>query len=133
MLGQIWAWIKVKFDPKPVKLAIVRRYLDANGSYVGELYIEEQGKNFKGYTMIGASLDTLPFGCHEVDARCDDHAFYLDTEHDFLAYIDKNVLRVGALNPADNNAVRRMVAKMPRRGMRIIVQNRFVENVMERA
>lgn len=114
-------WIKGLFQHEPIKLAIVRRYEDANGSYVGELYIEQTVKGVTAYNMIGASLDTLPFdftGEMQVGE-------FLDLKHDFLASMPEWCVRVGALDPKDNDHVREMVAKMPRRRMTLVVQNRF--------
>jgi hypothetical protein len=108
-----------------VRLAIVRRYADANGSYVGELYAERKGKNFTGYEMIGASLDTLPF-----DIQNETDVFALDTRNDFLKPMPPMTIRVGALNPKDNDDVRTTVRKLRRRGMILMIQNGFIEHVL---
>jgi hypothetical protein len=108
----------------------VRRYQDANGSYVGELYLYEtvtrRHDMVTGYQMIGASLDTLP-----LDMVNETTVFALDTGNDFLAPMPPMTVRVGATEPKDNDSVRRMVRKLPRRNMTLIVQNRFIEHVMD--
>jgi len=122
-------FIKGLFRRAPVRLAIVRRYADANGSYVGELYMEQEQNGIRSYRMIGASLDTLPLDI-DLTLRVN-MAYVLDTENDFLAYMPAGRLRVGALDPQDNDRVRRMVARLPRRRMTLVVQNRFIEHVLE--
>lgn len=115
----------------PVCLAIVRRYADANGAFVGELYLYEtvtrRYDTIAGYRMIGASLDTLPL---ELDHRETD-VFALDTENDFLAPMPAMTMRVGALEPKDNENVQRMIRRLPRRNMRLMIQNGFIEHVLQ--
>jgi hypothetical protein len=127
MIRLFISFVKSLFKRSPVKLAIVRKYTDANGSFVGELYIEQKQKAFTGYTMIGASLDTLPF-----DLQNETDVFALDTRNDFLAPMPPMTLRVGALDPQDNEAIRKAVRNMPRRRMKLIIQNRFIEYVLEK-
>jgi hypothetical protein len=130
MLNKLFSFLRGLFNRSPVRFAIVRRYADANGSYVGELYMEQTVKNVISYNMIGASLDTLPLESAEVLTA--GVAFDLDTKNDFLIPMPLGTLRVGALDPKDNDRVRRMVASLPRRRMMLVVQNRFIEHVMER-
>jgi hypothetical protein len=112
--------------PKTYSLAIVRRYTDANGSFVGELYLLGSFAGVLGYRMIGVSLDTLPFDCQNGAP-----SFDLDTEHDFLGPMPVGCLRVGAQDPRDNDAVRDSVARLARTGtISLQVQNRFIEHVM---
>jgi hypothetical protein len=114
------------FDFTAVKLAIVRRYPDANGNYIGELYLLDQ--NVRGhdvYMMIGASLDNLPL---EYKGG---RLWNVDTENDFLAYLPPNTLRVGALEPLDNEYVQRRIAHLPYWNRKIIIQNRFIETILE--
>jgi hypothetical protein len=119
-------WIKRFFDFTPVKLAIVRRYTDANGNYIGELYLlDERVKGHDVYMMIGASLDNLPL---EYEGG---RLWSIDTENDFLAYLRPNTIRVGALNPLDNEYVQHRVARMPYWKREIVVQNRFIETILE--
>jgi hypothetical protein len=126
-------WLRNLFSRKPVRLAIVRRYADANGSYVGELYMDQAVRRkhdtFTGYAMIGVSLDTLPLDW--VDDPATWCGFTLDTMNDFLAPMTLYTVRVGALDPQDNDNVRKMVARLPRRNMTLVIQNRFIEHVME--
>lgn len=124
------------FFPTPVRLFVVRRYQDANGSFVGELYLHEtiqrKQDTLEGYVMIGASLDTLPLNANACDADTLDRfiGWTLDTRNDFLAPIMANVLRVGALEPWDNDIVRQRVARLRGR-IWLTIQNRFVEAVQD--
>ncbi len=105
----------------------MRRYADANGSFVGELYLLGTFAGVLQYSMIGMSLDTLPFTVHEVTA------FDLDVQHDFLAPMPEGCVRIGAQDPRDDMAVRANVARLAREGsIALQVQNRFVEHVMGR-
>lgn len=127
----IWQWLRNLVDPAPVKLAIVRKYQDANGSYVGELYLYDvvtrKHDTITGYQMIGASLDTLPLELGTESTT----VFALDTGNDFLAPMPPMTLRVGSLYPAENDSIRKVIRNLPRRNMTLIVQNRFIEHVME--
>jgi hypothetical protein len=107
-------------------MAIVRRYCDANGSFIGELYLLGTFAGVLGYQQIGMSLDTLPFDAKNVIA------FDLDTEHDFLFPMPSGCVRVGAQDPRDTGAVRKHVAKLAAEGrIALQVQNRFIEHVMD--
>lgn len=123
-----WLWLLV--NPPPVKLAIVRKYQDANGSYVGELYlydiVQRKHDTVTGYQMIGVSLDTLPLDLGMEYTT----VFALDTGNDFLVPMPPMTVRVGATEPKDNASVQKMVRKLPRRNMTLIVQNRFIERVL---
>jgi len=123
-------WLRGLLGSEPVRLAIVRRYADANGSFVGELYLYDtvyrKHGDVTGFRMVGVSLDTLPF-----DAQNETDVFGLDTRSDFLEPMPPMTVRVGAHEPKDNDAVREMVRGLPRRNMTLIVQNRFIEHVME--
>jgi hypothetical protein len=112
--------------PRTYSLAIVRRYTDANGSFVGELYLLGSFAGVLGYQMIGVSLDTLPFDCQNGAP-----SFDLDTDNDFLSPMPVGCLRVGAQDPRDNDAVRAHVARLAREGkLSLQVQNRFIERVL---
>jgi hypothetical protein len=129
MLDRIVGFIRSLFKRrrKAYSMAIVRRYTDANGSFVGELYLLGTFAGVLGYQQIGMSLDTLPF-----DAR-DVAAFDLDTVNDFLVPMPGQCVRVGAQDPRDNDAVRRHVARLATDGsIALQVQNRFIEHVLER-
>jgi hypothetical protein len=114
----------------PVHLAIVRRYVDANGHYVGELYMYGMFAGMGTYRLIGCSLDSLPLDMAALSLG--DAPNTLDLEHDFLAIMPPNTLRVGAAEPKDNEGVRQMIARIPRRNIRLVIQNRFIEHIMER-
>ena len=128
MLYRIAAWFNSLFAAKPVKLAIVRRYCDANGSFVGELYMEGNMAGVSAYRMIGASLDTLPLNWKDAPEFI---SAKFDTVNDFLAIPTANMVRVGALDPKDNDKVRKMISKFPRNRITLVVQNRFIEHVLE--
>ena len=118
------AWLKPR---KTWSMAIVRRYTDANGSFVGELYLLGTFFGVLQYQMIGVSLDTLPFETKEI------RSFDLDTENDFLHPMPEGCVRVGALDPRDNDAVRANVARLAGEGTICLqVQNRFVEHVLSK-
>lgn len=127
-MDKILQLLRELFAPRPVRLAIVRRYRDANGSNVGELYIEQERGGVRTYNMVGMSLDTLPF---ELSRPIGLSGGTLDTDNDFLAPMPNYRVRVGALSPQDNDSVREMVARLPRRRMTLTVQNRFIEHVLE--
>ena len=113
------------FDFSPVHLAIVRRYQDANGHNVGELYLELPDKH--GYRMVGVSLDSLPLD-YTGGKLCK-----LDTSRDFLALpMPRNTVRVGAVDPDNNDFIRDYVAGLPRWNRSLMVQNRFIEFILER-
>ena len=130
LLERFFNWIYAQLDPAPIRLAVVRKYLDANGSYVGELYLEESFAGMRAYKMIGVSLDTLPLAAGDsFPGRVD---FALDTANDFLAFMPPLTLRVGAIDPLDNDAVRQRIARLPRRRLVLAVQNRFIEHVLDK-
>jgi hypothetical protein len=122
-------WLRGLFDRRPVHLAIVRRYTDANNNFVGELYKYDTFAGVGSYRLVGCSLDSLAF---DLGALClADEPKTLDVAHDFLAPMPANTLRVGAAEPKDNDAVRAMIGRIPRRNIRLVVQNKFIEHVLE--
>jgi hypothetical protein len=126
-LGGILQGLVPSFTPKTYSLAIVRRYTDANGSFVGELYLLGTFAGILGYQMIGVSLDTLPFDCQNGVP-----SFDLDTEHHFLDAMPVGCVRVGASDPQDNDAVRDNVRRLAETGkITLTVSNRFIEHVMQ--
>lgn len=127
VLDVILAWFKAIWrGKKTYSMAIVRRYADANGSFVGELYLLGSFAGVLQYSMIGMSLDTLPFEAHEMSG------FDLDVENDFLKPMPAMCVRVGAQDPRDDKAVRDSIARIAREGTIVLqVQNRFVEHVMQ--
>jgi hypothetical protein len=129
MIKQFISFVIGLFKRSPVRLAIVRRYADANGAYVGELYMQGTFAGVSAYRMMGASLDTLP-----LDYSDNEHSgFTLDAEHDFLRLpMPPMTVRVGGLSPVDDIQVRREIFKLRHKPIELVVQNRFIEHVMER-
>lgn len=122
------AWAKaVSGVRKTWSMAIVRRYCDANGAYVGELYLLGTFCGSLQYNMIGVSLDTMPLDVKQVTG------FNLDVDNDFLAPMPTGTVRVGAQDPQDNDVVRANVRRLAREGTIVMqVQNRFVEHVLRK-
>ena len=129
MLAKLYNLIRGLFDRTPVHLAIVRRYRDANDHYVGELYMYGTFAGVGSYRMVGCSLDSFPLELGSLSLG--DEPGALDLLHDFLAPMSPNTFRVGAPDPKDNESVRRMVGRLPRRNIRLVVQNKFIEHVLE--
>lgn len=127
MLTKLYSWLMGLLSRPPARLAIVRRYADANGNYVGELYQYKNYGHSGSYCMVGMSLDSMP-----IDYLGGLVGGFLDTRHDFLALMPKLTIRVGALDPIDNDKIRAMIDGLSRRGMTVIVYNRFIERVLER-
>lgn len=118
------------FNHELVHLAVVRRYADANGHYIGELYMYGTFAGVGAYKMIGASLDSFPLELGSLSLA--DEPGALDLLHDFLAPMGANTLRVGATEPKDNMSVRCMIGRIPRRNIRLVIQNRFIQYVLEK-
>lgn len=129
MLG-LFDWIRSLFNREPVHLAIIRRYQDANHHSIGELYLYGVFAGVGSYRMIGASLDSFPLELGSLSLG--DEPGALDLLHDFLAPMSDNTLRVGAAEPKDNESVRQMIGKLPRRNIRLVIQNRFVEHILDK-
>lgn len=130
MLTKLYNWLYRWFDSSPVHLAIVRRYKDANGHYVGELYKYDTFAGVGSYRMIGCSLDSFPLELGSLSLA--DELGALDLLHDFLAPMAANTFRVGAAEPSDNENVRQMIGKLKRRNIRLVIQNRFIEFILEK-
>lgn len=128
MLGLI-EYIRGWWHREPVHLAIVRRYQDAQGHNVGELYKYDTFAGVGAYRLIGCSLDSFPLSLGSLSLG--DEPGALDLLHDFLAPMGDNTLRVGAPEPENNENVRQMIGKIPRRTIRLVIQNRFVEHILE--
>lgn len=125
MILTLRAIIYALFHPTAVlHLTVVRRYVDAQKNFIGELY-EGEGRTAK---MIGASCDSWPFNANLAALP---FGSGLCWQKDFLAPLPANTLRVGALKPEDNAAVQRHIAIRRFCILRITVLNRFVEHVME--
>lgn len=98
-----------------VDLTVVRRYVDMNGRYVGELYMDN--------SMIGASLDNLPLECPPT------RLFWLDTRKSFLKAMWPRTLRIGGLGPESDKFTRAFVRSLPSLNMRLTIYNRFVDDM----
>ena len=134
MLTKLFNWLiqalRGMFNHELVHLAVVRRYADANHNYIGELYMYGMFAGVGAYKMIGASLDSFPLELGSLSLA--DEPGALDLLHDFLAPMGANTLRVGATEPKDNMSVRYMIERIPRRNIRIVIQNKFIEYVMDK-
>lgn len=97
------------------QLVIVRRYVDMNGRYIGELYLNG--------TMIGASQDNLPL---EYDGRL----WFLDTWRSFLKPLTWRTVRVGGTEPSNDKATRRKVRWLMPFSVKLRVENRFVADIV---
>ncbi len=129
MLTQFYNYICGLFDHTPVHLVIVRRYADANGHYVGELYMQGVFAGVSSYRLVGCSLDSFPLELGALSLA--DEPTALDLLHDFLAPMLSNTLRVGATAPEENEKVLQTIARIPRRNIRLVIQNRFIEFILE--
>jgi len=129
-LANALVWLGNLFRRSLVHLAIVRRYRDANGHYVGELYKYDTFAGVGCYSMIGCSLDAFPLELGSLSLG--DEPSALDLRHDFLAPMAANTLRVGAATPEDNERIKRTIARIPRKNIRLVIQNKFIEHVLER-
>lgn len=98
-------------------VTVVRRYVDAQGHYIGELYDNK--------AMIGASCDNMPIDTKLAIPR-------LCYTYSFLDVMPADTLRVGAMTPQDNASVQAYVSMRRWLPLRVAVLNRFVEHVMER-
>lgn len=129
MLTELYSWLRGLFDHRITHLAIVRRYADADGSYVGELYRYDTFGGIGSYRLVGCSLDSLKFDLTALSLA--DEPQCLDLKNDFLAPMPVNTVRIGAAEPKDNDAVRQMISSIPRRNIRIVIQNKFIEHVLQ--
>jgi len=128
-MNRFYKWLSGLFDTSLVLMAVVRRYKDANGSYVGELYMYSTFAGVGSYRLVGCSLDSLPLDLSGISLA--DEPSILDLKNDFLQPMPSNTLRVGAPEPKDNDAVRKMIASYRRRNIRLTIQNKFIEYVLE--
>lgn len=96
-------------------LAIVRRYVDMNGRYIGELYLNG--------VMIGASQDNLPLD------YAGGRLWLLDTWRSFLAPLTWRTVRVGGTEPANDKIARRRVRWLLPFSTKLRVENNFVADL----
>ncbi len=105
-------------------LTVVRRYVDAQGHFIGELY---EGTGREAH-MIGASCDNWP-----LDADTSPLPGFPSVcwRKSFLDALPKNTLRVGSFEPESNARVQAYVAMRRWLPLRVTVHNRFVEYILE--
>lgn len=125
IIEKIKAWIYALFHGEPVQLVVVRRYIDAQGRFIGELYMGEG----RPAVQIGMSCDTMPFTAG--DDKPPKTLFRLEFNGDFLSPMGPDGLRVGAQAPAENEAVRQIVSLRRYCKLSVRVLNRFIEHIME--
>ncbi len=113
-------WYKSIHPHEIVYLAVVRRYVDAQKNFIGELY--DNGK------MIGASCDNLPLNA---DVNPLPGEPKLCWGKDFLSPLPVNTIRVGSFEPKDNDSVRRRMSDRRFQTFRIEFRNRFAEHILE--
>jgi hypothetical protein len=100
-------------------VTIVRRYADAQGHFIGELYQDER--------MIGASCDNWPLNADVATLPSSPRVCWRKS---FLEPLPSNTLRVGAFEPSLNAIVQEYVAMRRWLPLRVTVCNRFVEHVL---
>ena len=103
----------------PFNITVVRRYADAQGHFIGELYQDER--------MIGASCDNWPLNADTAALPSRPRVCYSKS---FLDPLPANTLRVGAFEPSLNKIVQEHVALRRFLPLRVTVRTRFVEHVM---
>lgn len=104
-------------------VTVVRRYADAQGNFIGELY-DGDGRAAR---MIGASCDNWPL---DADVKALPGSPRLCWSKSFLDALPRNTLRVGAMQPQDNATVQAYVSTRRFCPIRVTVLNRFVEHVL---
>jgi hypothetical protein len=104
-------------------VTVVRRYVDAQGHFIGELY---EGHSRDAH-MIGASCDNWPLAADVMPLASNPRVCYAKS---FLEPLPPNTLRVGAMEPQDNARVQAYVAVRRWLPLRVTVLNRFVEHVL---
>lgn len=118
-------WFMLTHRKAVVSFVVVRRYVDAQKNFIGELYMTDDDKPG---TMIGMSCDNLPFN---VGAEAGAVKATFCWRKDFLEPMDPSTIRVGSLVPSENDAVRQLVSLRRYCKMRMTIVNRFVEHVLE--
>lgn len=125
MILFIKAFVYAMFHWSPIQLTVVRRYVDAQKNFIGELY-EGEGRTAK---MIGVTCDNLPFDIEQLYLI---RRPRLCWRREFTEFLPLDTIRVGALEPENNEQVRQYVARRRFCAIRYAVLNRFVEHVMEK-
>lgn len=118
MMALIRALFYALIHLEPIELTIVRRYVDAQKHFIGELYVD--GK------MIGASCDNLAFNGAILQAP------KLCWRYDFTEPMPRNTIRIGGTEPGNHAAAREYIALRRFCTKRYAILNRFVEHVMEK-
>ncbi len=122
MISFIKALVYMLIHPyETVRFTVVRRYVDAQKHFIGELY-DGDGREAK---MIGMSCDNLPLEVKEFTP------YSIRWGKSFLEPLKPNTILAGAAEPADNQKVYDYVALRRFFPVRIIVLNRFVEHILE--
>lgn len=118
-------WFTAMHPFEMFHLTVVRRYADAQGNYIGELY-EGDGPTAR---MIGASCDNWPLDADVSPIPMHPKVCWVKS---FLDPLPRNTLRVGAMEPQDNEDVQAYVARRRFLPFRVTVCNRFVEHILEK-
>jgi hypothetical protein len=118
-------WYTVMHPFDVIYFTVVRRYADAQGNYISELY-EGNGRDAK---MIGASCDNWPL---DADMKPLPTHPQLCWSKSFLDPLPRNTLRVGAMEPQDNARTQEYISIRRFCVIRIMVLNRFVEYVLDK-
>lgn len=122
ILSRIAAFAYACYNTSPVVMTVIRRYIDAKGNYIGELYLHEMGKPA---CMIGMTCDTFPFEVEYVLGPI------IDTDHEFTDPMPMMRMRVGAMTPDENDRIREQISWFKYKDVRVNVQNHFCETVLE--
>lgn len=121
MIAKLKALVYALFHRKPVSLTVVRRYLDAQRNFIGELY--ENGK------MIGMSCDSMPFTVpNAMSGRLFASARY---DEEFSRPMPDGILRLGGKGPEDHAEVVKRLSLLQYCRKDITILNRFVEHILE--
>lgn len=125
MISYIKALYYALFHRETLRLTIVRRYVDAQGHYIGELYVGE-GREAK---MIGMACDNLPF---DAETKKIYSLVNLCYSYSFLDRLPPQTIRVGGTEPKDHSATQEYMKLRRYCKIRVTVLNRFVEYVLEK-
>lgn len=117
MIQRIRALFYALLHRGAVNLTIVRRYADAKGHFIGELYL--------GNKMIGMSCDSLPLDVLDASGAI------LEPLTDFTEPMCASVVRIGGMTPEETAGVRADMALRRYCRIRWAILNRFIEHIME--
>ena len=102
-----------------LNVTIVRRYADAQGHFIGELYQDNR--------MIGYSCDNWPLNADTTPLPMHPRVCWRKS---FLDPLPVNTMRVGAMEPENNARVQEYVAVRRWLPLRVTVHNRFIQHVL---